>query len=56
MLELGAGAGRYSIALAKEGMDASAWELAESNLSVLREKSKGIDNIWNCVNMPMSDK
>ncbi len=42
VLEVGAGTGRYSIALAKEGMDVTAVELVESNLAVLREKSKGI--------------
>ena len=36
ILEVGAGTGRYSIALAKEGMDVTAVELVESNLAVLR--------------------
>lgn len=45
VLEIGAGTGRYSIALAKEGMDVTAVELVESNLAVLRENSKGIENI-----------
>lgn len=45
VLEVGAGTGRYSIALAKEGMDVTAVELVESNLAVLRENSKGIENI-----------
>ena len=45
VLEVGAGTGRYSIALAKEGMDVSAVELVESNLAVLRENSKGLENI-----------
>ncbi len=45
VLEIGAGTGRYSIALAKEGMDVTAVELAESNLQVLREKSKGMENL-----------
>ena len=45
VLEVGAGTGRYSIALAKEGMDVTAVELVEKNLEVLREHSKGIDNI-----------
>ena len=31
ILEVGAGTGRYSIALAKEGMDVTAVELVESN-------------------------
>ncbi len=45
ILEVGAGTGRYSIALAKEGMDVTAVELVESNLAVLRENSKGIKSI-----------
>lgn len=48
VLEIGAGTGRYSIALAKEGMDVTALELAESNLAVLRENSKGLKNITSC--------
>ena len=45
VLEVGAGTGRYSIALAKEGMDVTAVELVENNLAVLKENSKGIENI-----------
>lgn len=45
ILEVGAGTGRYSIALAKEGMDVTAVELVESNLAVLRENSMGLENI-----------
>lgn len=45
VLEVGAGTGRYSIALAKEGIDVTAVELVESNLAVLRENSKGLENI-----------
>lgn len=45
VLEVGAGTGRYSIALAKEGMDVTAVELVESNLKVLREKSAGVEHI-----------
>lgn len=45
VLEVGAGTGRYSIALAKEGFDVTAVELVESNLAVLRENSRGIDSI-----------
>ena len=45
VLEVGAGTGRYSIALAKEGMKVTAVELVESNLAVLRENSRGIENI-----------
>ena len=45
ILELGAGTGRYSIALAKEGMDVTAVELVASNLAVLKENSKDIENL-----------
>ena len=45
VLEVGAGTGRYSIALAKEGMKVTAVELVESNLDVLRENSREIGNI-----------
>lgn len=45
VLEIGAGTGRYSIALAKMGYDVTAVELVESNLKVLRENSKGIANL-----------
>lgn len=45
VLEVGAGTGRYSIALASEGIDVTAVELVESNLAVLRENSKGIANL-----------
>ena len=45
VLELGAGTGRYSIALAKEGMEVTAVELVPRNVEVLRERSKGIPGI-----------
>ena len=45
VLEVGAGTGRYSIALAKEGMDVTAVELVESNLSILQKNSKELSNI-----------
>lgn len=45
ILEVGAGTGRYSIALAREGYDVTAVELVESNLSVLRQKAEGIGNL-----------
>ena len=38
LIELGAGTGRYSLALAKEGYDVTAVELVDSNLEVLRRK------------------
>lgn len=45
VLELGAGTGRYSTALAKEGMDVTAVELVESNLAVLKENGAGLENL-----------
>lgn len=45
VIEIGAGTGRYSIALAKEGYDVTAVELVEHNLEILREKSREISNI-----------
>lgn len=45
ILEVGAGTGRYSIALAKEGFDVSAVELIPSNLNILKENSKDLNNI-----------
>ncbi len=45
ILEVGAGTGRYSIALAKEGMDVTSVELVASNLAILKENSKGLSNI-----------
>lgn len=45
VLELGAGTGRYSAALAREGMDVTAVELVEHNLEALRENGKGLGNL-----------
>ena len=45
VLEIGAGTGRYSVALAREGMDVTAVELVEENLKILKERSKDIENI-----------
>ena len=45
VLEVGAGTGRYSVALAEEGMDVTAVELVESNLAVLRENGRGLANL-----------
>lgn len=45
VLEVGAGTGRYSVALAQEGMDVTAVELTERNLAILRENSRDLDNI-----------
>ena len=45
MLEIGAGTGRYSVALAKEGYRVSAIELVESNLTELKKNAEGLGNI-----------
>lgn len=45
VLEIGAGTGRYSVALAKEGCRVSAVELAASNLDVLKKNAEGLDNL-----------
>ena len=44
IIEVGAGTGRYSIALAKEGHDVTAIELAKSNLELLLQNSEGLKN------------
>jgi ubiquinone/menaquinone biosynthesis C-methylase UbiE len=45
VLEVGAGTGRYSIELAKEGYDVTAVELIKDNLDVLKRNSENIKNI-----------
>ena len=45
VLEIGAGTGRYSIALAREGYRVSAVELVEGNLKKLKENAEGLTNI-----------
>ena len=45
VLEIGAGTGRYSIALAKEGFSVASIELVESNLNALKNNARGLDNI-----------
>ena len=45
ILEVGAGTGRYSIALAKEGYDVTAVELLEHNLQVLRRNGAGVNHL-----------
>lgn len=42
ILEIGAGTGRYSIALAKMGYDVTAVELVENNLNVLRDMQRDL--------------
>ena len=45
ILEVGAGTGRYSIALAKEGYSVTAVELVEHNLDILKSKLDGSENL-----------
>ena len=45
VLEVGAGTGRYSVSLAKEGMDVSAVELVHSNFEKLKKNSAEIKNL-----------
>lgn len=48
ILEVGAGTGRYSIALAKEGFDVTALELVQSNLDVMNSQLGYLKNIETC--------
>ena len=45
ILEVGAGTGRYSIALAKEGHQVDALEYTKHNLAIMNSKTNGIDTI-----------
>ncbi len=45
ILEVGAGTGRYSVSLAKEGYAVTAVELIRHNLEILRSKLDGSENI-----------
>ena len=45
VIEIGAGTGRYSIALAKQGFTVTAVELVEHNLDILRNNAEGVANI-----------
>ena len=45
ILEVGAGTGRYSVTLAKQGFQVTAVELIEHNLEILRSKLDGTEPI-----------
>lgn len=45
ILEIGAGTGRYSVALAQEGYEVTALELIGHNLEILRSKLNGTERI-----------
>ncbi len=45
ILEIGAGTGRYSVALAKERFDVTAVELVSHNLDILRQKLDGSESL-----------
>lgn len=48
LLEVGAGTGRYSIALAREGYDVTALELLEHNLEQLRRNDAAVPRLRAC--------
>lgn len=48
ILEVGAGTGRYSIALARKGHEVDALEYTTHNLEIMNSKIEGITNIRTC--------
>jgi ubiquinone/menaquinone biosynthesis C-methylase UbiE len=52
ILDIGAGTGRYSVALAGEGYDVTAVELVKYNLGILKKKSSSVKAFWgNALNL-----
>ena len=45
VLELGAGAGAYSLTLAREGYQVTALELVDKNVEILRRKAQGVPTL-----------
>lgn len=41
-MDIGAGTGRYSVALAEEGFDVTAVELVKHNLGILKSKNSSV--------------
>ena len=56
ILDVGAGTGRYSIALSREGYDVTAVELVKHNLDILRSKHENVKT-WqgNALNLHFLD-
>lgn len=46
IIDIGAGTGRYSVALADEGYDVTAVELVKHNLGVLKAKKSAVKAFW----------
>ena len=42
IMDIGAGTGRYSVALAEEGFDVTAVELVKHNLGILKSKNSSV--------------
>ncbi len=59
ILEVGAGTGKYSIALAKLGYDVTAVDLTPHNIEILKKNSKNIKNlqifVGDALNLPFDD-